>query len=87
MTHMATDFTTDPTRLRRTVEVMLRERGGILPGKELYQSFGEKAADSIEAVMRALEREGVITINGNIELPLGVFESVYVMTPAHRRHP
>jgi hypothetical protein len=56
----------------------LKLKRGILNGRELYQQYGEANKDRLKVAIRALERQKLIAVKGNLEDPLGVFQSVFV---------
>ena len=68
----------DSTSVQKQVLENLKLKHGILNGRDLYQQYGESNKDLLKTVIRSLEQQNLVSVKGNLENPLGVFQSVIV---------
>jgi hypothetical protein len=47
-------------------------------GKDLYRLYGENQKNDLKTAILALEQQKLVSVKGNLNDPLGVFESVLV---------
>ena len=64
--------------MQKVVLGTLKSKRGILNGRDLYRLYGERDQGALKAAIRALENKELVSVKGDLEAPLGVFESVLV---------
>jgi hypothetical protein len=75
---LAVTSTPDSASVQKQVLSNLNLRRGILNGRELYRQYGERNIDLVKAAVLSLEKQNLVSVKGNLEDPLGVFQSVIV---------
>jgi hypothetical protein len=64
--------------MQKVVLGTLKSKRGILNGRDLYRLYGERDQGALKVAIRALENKELVSVKGDLEAPLGVFESVLV---------
>lgn len=72
----------DEAAMSNEIWVKLKEKRGILSGRDLYQLYGEAHEQTLKAAIVALQKQNRIAVQGNLEAPLGVFKSVFAQKTA-----
>jgi len=65
-------------QLQDAVLSNLKSKRGILDGRDLYRVYKESDQPALKAAIRELERNNLVSVKGDLEAPLGVFQSVLV---------
>ena len=65
-------------QLQEEVLSSLKSKRGILDGRDLYRVYKESDQPALRTAIRELEKNNLVSVKGDLEAPLGVFQSVLV---------
>lgn len=65
-------------QLQDAVLSNLKSKRGILDGRDLYRVYKESDQPALKLAIRELEKSNLVSVKGDLEAPLGVFQSVLV---------
>jgi hypothetical protein len=65
-------------QLQDAVLSNLKSKRGILDGRDLYRVYKESDQPALKIAIRELEKNNLVSVKGDLEAPLGVFQSVLV---------
>jgi hypothetical protein len=64
--------------MQKAVLTSLRNKRGILDGRDLYRVYRESDQPKLRLAIKGLEKSNLVSVKGDLEAPLGVFQSVLV---------
>jgi hypothetical protein len=64
--------------MQKVVMTSLKSKRGILDGRDLYRVYRESDQPKLRLAIQGLEKNNLVSVKGDLEAPLGVFQSVLV---------
>jgi hypothetical protein len=64
--------------MQKSVMTSLKSKRGILDGRDLYRVYKESDQPKLRLAIKGLEASNLVSVKGDLEAPLGVFQSVLV---------
>jgi hypothetical protein len=64
--------------MQKVVMTSLKNKRGILDGRDLYRVYRESDQPKLRLAIQGLEKSNLVSVKGDLEAPLGVFQSVLV---------
>jgi hypothetical protein len=64
--------------MQKAVMTSLKSKRGILDGRDLYRAYRESDQPKLRLAIKGLQANNLLSVKGDLEAPLGVFQSVLV---------
>jgi hypothetical protein len=64
--------------MKKVVMTSLKSKRGILDGRDLYRVYRESDQPKLRLAIQGLQKDNLVSVKGDLEAPLGVFQSVLV---------